>query len=540
MKNLTRFTFALTVTLAATAALLPSQAYAQGAAPGTQAAVRPQLKPPSGNIGRASVADNVKDWPNVPPSPQLFPKPFAFQWYLDFDGKYRFMVSPQKQADMRVNLDVDAQEAWTLTTGRPSVVVAMIGSGLEVNHPLLRNSVYVNSREIPGNKKDDDKNGYVDDVNGWNAVDKSGDLTDTNSMGTFLAGTIIASGAPGAELSGIAPSVQLMTIKAMTSKGATGTYKFADIIAGLDYILKAKASGVDIRVVLLSHVATDHMAKDAETQQMAKRLRQLSDAGVSIVPLLDAGNTDLDKSPFSPARIEASGVLSAMGVGFMGERSFNSDYGAQSVTVAAPNFNGLTTESLNTAETYGGSRQYQVRGEKGVVYPVTWIVSNVIPQGLLAGTAALIYSVNPSLKPSDVKNIIVQTAKVPGGPQLPKTSATEQPPAVLAKGFLDAGDAVRMAREMAVNGFLRNGIRPLGGATVEMQFVFNGKLTKLSTKADSDGFFSMVRPPVGTPFTINVYPTRPNEGIVTRSHANDVLAKPPGFVIDIASNQAPR
>ena len=93
--------------------------------------------------------------------------------------------------------DIDAPEAWRVTTGRYSTVVAVIDTGMEINHRDLRDNIWTNPGEIPGNGTDDDDNGYVDDVHGWDFFNDDASVFDgagQDTHATHVAGTSAASG----------------------------------------------------------------------------------------------------------------------------------------------------------------------------------------------------------------------------------------------------------------------------------------------------------------------------------------------------------
>ena len=122
-----------------------------------------------------------------------------------------------------IDADIDADSAWNITTGDPSIIVAVLDSGCHIAHPDLSSSIWINSGEIPANGMDDDSNGFVDDLNGWNFETSSPDLTDSISHGTAVAGVVGARTNNGMGVSGVAggfgatPGVTVMPIKVATA-----------------------------------------------------------------------------------------------------------------------------------------------------------------------------------------------------------------------------------------------------------------------------------------------------------------------------------
>ena len=144
------------------------------------------------------------------------------------------------------NIDINAPAAWTLSTGSRSVVTVVLDSGVDYNHPDLAANIWTNPGEIPGNGIDDDGDGYVDDVHGYDFANSDGDPMDDNGHGTMVAGTIAATGNNGIGTVGVNWQTQIMPLKFISANGSGMT---SDAVAALDYVDMMKQRGVNIRVV---------------------------------------------------------------------------------------------------------------------------------------------------------------------------------------------------------------------------------------------------------------------------------------------------
>ena len=132
---------------------------------------------------------------------------------------------------------VSARRVWQVNQGGVDkagneIVVAVIDGGFDLSHPDLQENYYINKNEIPGNNIDDDKNGYVDDVNGWNAFNDSGKIT-SDSHGTHVAGIVGAKGNNGVGVVGVNWKIKVMAVQ-----GASGTT--ATVAKAYNYVLTQK------------------------------------------------------------------------------------------------------------------------------------------------------------------------------------------------------------------------------------------------------------------------------------------------------------
>lgn len=135
--------------------------------------------------------------------------------------------------------DIDAAQAWNFGT-TSSVVVAVIDTGIDYNHPDLAANIWMNTDEVAGNGIDDDNNGYIDDIRGWNFINETNNPMDDNGHGTHVAGTIGAVGNNGIGVVGVAWNVQLMALKFLS---ASGSGNLSDAVEAIDY---ARANGAKI------------------------------------------------------------------------------------------------------------------------------------------------------------------------------------------------------------------------------------------------------------------------------------------------------
>ncbi len=253
--------------------------------------------------------------PNYLVTPQATPNDndFTYQWNLNNVGQ---VVSGYVGI---AGADIDAVRAWDLATGNDSVVVAVIDTGCHLNHPDLAANLWTNGNEIPDNGVDDDGNGYVDDIHGWDFVDHDNMPQDATGHGTHVAGTIGARGNNGIGIAGIGWQAGIMPLRFMNAFDQ-GTV--ADAIQAIQY---AVANGA--RIINCSWGSTGYSI--SLNSVMAN-----SDA----LFVCAAGNntSDNDQSGFYPASYPLNNVLSVAASDQMDRLAWFSNIGPQSVHLAAP------------------------------------------------------------------------------------------------------------------------------------------------------------------------------------------------------------
>jgi subtilisin family serine protease/subtilisin-like proprotein convertase family protein len=225
--------------------------------------------------------------------------------------------------------DIDAPEAWDVTTGSHDTIVAVIDTGVDYTHPDLAANMWTNPGEIPGNGIDDDGNGYVDDIHGYDFVNHDGDPMDDHFHGTHVAGTIGAVGNDGQGIAGVNWHVQIMALKFLDASG--GGYS-SDAIAALNY---AVANGA-----VVSNNSWGGGSYSAAFQTAIQNARAKGHIFVAA-----AGNdgSNNDTSPFYPASYNVDNVISVAATDHTDSLAYFSNYGASTVDLAAPGVNIYST-----------------------------------------------------------------------------------------------------------------------------------------------------------------------------------------------------
>ncbi len=296
---------------------------------------------------------------------------FANQWALENRGD-RYVAQP---GDATAGSDIRAAGAWRASRGR-DVVVAVIDTGVDFSHPDLENAAWTNPGEVCGNGIDDERNGFVDDCNGWDfyrndsTVWSAGD----HPHGTNVAGVVAATAGNGVGIAGAAPEAKIMALQ--VSNGPT--ISFSAAAAAINY---AVANGAD--------VINASWAGSRYTLELLAAVNRAADAGVvmAVASGNNAVNTDLN--PFYPAAFVNSNIIS-VGASTPSDRmAYFSNYGANSVDLFAPGWYVLTT---TTGAGYGyGS---------GTSFAAPYV----------AGTLALMLALDPALTPVEAHARLIDTA----------------------------------------------------------------------------------------------------------------------------------
>ncbi len=263
--------------------------------------------------------------------------------------------------------DIDAPEAWEITIGDPETIVAVIDTGVDYTHPDLVPNIWVNTDEIPGNGIDDDHNGYIDDIHGYDFANHDSDPMDDHFHGTHVAGIIGAVGNNGLGVVGVAWDVQIMALKFLDSGG--GGYE-SDAIAALNY---AVANG--------AVVSNNSWGGGGFSTAFRTALQNAANQGHIFVAAAGNDNADNDIRPFYPAGYNVDNVISIAATDNSDNLAYFSNYGVQSVDLAAPGVNILSTfptSLTNAMRDAGFSTNYQsISGTSMAAPHVTGVIALV-------------------------------------------------------------------------------------------------------------------------------------------------------------------
>ncbi len=201
----------------------------------------------------------------------------------------------------KINVFSDTGESvWDITKGN-GITVAVLDTGLDVNHPDIVQNLWINEGEIPNNGIDDDGNGFIDDITGWNFEDNTNNLTDHIGHGTFIAGIIAATGNNQTGIIGVAPQVKIMPIK-FASFNANNNY----VSSLVNAIMYAVDNGADIL-----NISWNIDAQNAEVPALEQAIKFAYDMGLVIVT--SAGNNNSDVALYSPANMHETITVGALG-----------------------------------------------------------------------------------------------------------------------------------------------------------------------------------------------------------------------------------
>lgn len=285
---------------------------------------------------------------------------------------------------------IQAEQAWDVADGT-GVVVAVIDTGVVSNHPDLAPNVAINDGEIPGNGLDDDGNGFVDDVAGWNFVQNNNTPHDDNGHGTHVAGTIAAVANNQHGIAGVAHNARIMPLRALGTHGQGNTIGLANALA------YAIANGANV-----INNSWGGLGSSATFDALIATARELG-----IVVISAVGNNNRDACGYTPANVE-DGITVAATTPTDGKADY-SNFGVQ-IDVAAPGGSGTSTSAGDVLSTFpsGVMHPAALLGGDGHSYVPLAGTSMAAPH--VSGIAALILAQHPEWSPEQVRQALRMTA----------------------------------------------------------------------------------------------------------------------------------
>lgn len=279
--------------------------------------------------------------------------------------------------------DIGAEEAWDITTGSKDVIVAVIDTGVDYNHPDLKDNMWTNDAELNGKPGvDDDGNGIVDDIYGANfeSSNPTGSPMDDHGHGSHCSGTIGATGNDGKGIVGVAWNVRIMGIKFLS---ASGSGSLEGALKGIDYATKMGA-----------RILSNSWGGGGYSETLKQAIERSNAAGALFVAAAGNESNNNDANPTYPATYDVPNVLSVAAVDNRGQIASFSNYGKNKVHVGAPGVNVYSSIINGGYDSWSGT-------------------SMATPH--VSGVAVLLASNEPGLTNIEMKQRIIATSKpVPG------------------------------------------------------------------------------------------------------------------------------
>ncbi len=296
--------------------------------------------------------------------------------------------------------DINVVPLWQRgITGSRDVVVAVIDTGVQWDHPDLEANVYTNPGEAGGlaaNGKDDDGNGFIDDVHGWNFAAQTNASSDDHDHGSHCSGTIGGVGDNGKGVAGINWQVSILPVKFLDGQGG-GTLEGA--VESIKYATKMKVN-----------IMSNSWGGGGYSEALKDAIVEAKNAGILFVAAAGNDGSDNDATPTYPASYDVENVVAVAATDNMDKLAEFSNYGKNRVHVAAPGVKVYSTIKGGAYDTFSGT-------------------SMACPH--VAGVSALLLSANPGWSFSEIKERLIKTS-------VPVAGLRRK---VMAKGRVDANNA---------------------------------------------------------------------------------------------------
>lgn len=275
-----------------------------------------------------------------------------------------------------VGADIGATKAWAITTGNKDIAIAVIDTGVDYTHPELQGNIFENTAEIAGNGIDDDANGFIDDVHGWNFAGVStNNPMDDNEHGTHVSGTIGANGDNAAgKIAGVNWHTSILPVKFLTG-GGSGS--LADAVKSIQY-----ATLMNVKIM------SNSWGGGGFSQAMLDAITAAKNKGILFIAAAGNDAQNSDNSPHYPAGYQVDNVMAVGATTNRDTLASFSTYGKRTVHIAAPGHKIYSSIFKGGYDTFSGT-------------------SMATPH--VSGAAALLWGVNTGLTYAEIKDRLIRS-----------------------------------------------------------------------------------------------------------------------------------
>jgi subtilisin family serine protease len=310
--------------------------------------------------------------------------------------------------------DISALDAWKITTGSPEVIIALTDTGVDITHPDLAPNIYTNPREIPNNNLDDDGNGFVDDVHGYNVADNNGDISDVVGHGTQMAGIISAAINNGIGISGVTQS-KLMPVKFFRRTRSSPLSYEGTVADAARAILYSIAAGAAIINASWTTLLEPGLVPPEAARALRDAVQAANDVGILMVCIAGNEGFNNDINPVYPGHYQLPNQIVVAASDFNDQIwhppdnpfEIKSGFGPNTVHLAAPGVSVLTTRARGDCADCSRSSN-----------PDDWytIVSGTSASAaFVSGAAALVKSKYPEANAYVIRRRILESVDVKDG-----------------------------------------------------------------------------------------------------------------------------
>lgn len=278
-----------------------------------------------------------------------------------------------------VDADIDAPEAWDVFRGDANLRIAVIDTGVDYRHADLAPNMWINPGEVPGNRRDDDGNGYIDDVHGYDFVNNDGDPFDDHGHGTHCAGVIAARSDNGSGMSGLNWQAKIVGLKFL---GAGGSGSTSGAIRALEYCHR---NGI--------RISNNSWGSGSYNQSLRDAIAAANSGQHLFVAAAGNSGADTDSRAHYPSSFDLPNIISVGAADNRDTLASFTNFGATSVDLFAPGVAIVSTVPNNGYASWSGT-------------------SMAAPSA--AGTAALVWGYAPQLSNMQVKSALMNTVRTSG------------------------------------------------------------------------------------------------------------------------------